>query len=593
MELSSSPLNSASAVLNEALLQHPEMYDRWHRDQLEILKVSRGSIVETLLSHESALAILRAAMLLTSTDPQQSGLLAERALRDGTGLVRIMAKAQLAILGTLAAWKNAESQRVAATPFLAVLEGLIAETKQMQSSEPFALEIEVRIHSILADGFLLAEKPDLARRHAAEAQLLAPVVGLRYLVSTSQYQLSRIYFFEADAVEAHKQLERVLENPATTKLLAGRAQFAKAHVAFALGDDNEALRCLDAFDADTLNAQLEKTDPFRKWTLRFAPQKSKNSDLFQIPPLAQYYDLAIERLLLAQQTRPDRLQEIEQHFERAQVAMDDLLRTSHGWEKHLQRIWSAYFSLQLGDYGSAHSRLPAISELESLPIYYRIFGFNVAIETLSHLLPISAGDLADMTRRVAIHWSTLEPYIVSQVAAKLSLLTPLALSITSRWRHSVEAVSIAGNLCVINLRHRPIQVYGNDGLRPVQAARFILEQFEWDTDFLGSDGGGQQKALQQALLRRFYERDCWFRPVSAAYLAYVLLSVRETLTNAIEQQHLLQGCRDLKRRYGFTPKLQKVDQINQLEQIERVLASVMSGEITSVSAGKLLFGRGS
>ncbi len=531
-------------------------------------------------------------MLLTNTDFQQSGELAERALRDGIGLVRIMAKAQLAILGTLAAWRNSESQRVAATPFLAVLEGLIVETKQLQSIEPFALEIEVRLHSILADGFLLAEKPSEARRHAAEAQLLAPVVGLRYLVSTSQYQLSRIYFFEADALEAQKQIERVLENPSTTKLLAGRAQFAKSQVAIALGDDNEALRCLDNYDLYTSNSQVAKTDLFRKWTLRFPPTDSGTNDLSEIAPQARYFDYAIEHLLLAQQTRPDKVQEIEQYLELAQVSMDDLLRTSHGWERQLQRIWSAYFSLRLGDYGSAHSRLPTVSELESLPIYYRIFGFNVAMETLCHLLPVAAGDLADMTRRVVAHWLSLEPYVVAQVAEKLTVLTPLSLAITARWRHAVEAVSISGANCIINLRHRPIQVYGNSGLRPIQAARFVLEQFDWDTDFLKSDGGGQQKALQQALLKPYHSRNCWFRPVSGAFVAFILLAVRDASTDAIEKQHFLQSCRDLKRRYGFVPKLQKVEHITQLEQIERVLSSVMDGELTSVSAGKLLFGRG-
>ncbi|NJK44597.1 MAG: hypothetical protein HC933_10205 [Pleurocapsa sp. SU_196_0] len=217
---------------------------------------------------------------------------------------------------------------------------------------------------------------------------------------------------------------------------------------------------------------------------------------------------------------------------------------------------------------------------------------NVAIETLSHLLPISAGDLGEAMKRAGTHWLRLEPFIAEQIAAKLALLTPLALAISARWRDCPECVAISGNAGIINLRRRPIQVYGNDGLRPVQAARIILEHFDWDTDFLGNDGGGQLKSLQQALLRPFYNRTCWFQPVSAAFVVFVLLSVRDALTSPMDRHQLLQSCRDLKRRFNFVPKLQKVDQIPELEQIERVLDTLLAGEITSESAAKLLFGRG-
>ncbi|NJK44596.1 MAG: hypothetical protein HC933_10200 [Pleurocapsa sp. SU_196_0] len=321
MELPGDSLGNSAVPPSDALLQNPALYEHWYRNLLQADGVPREVLVQTLVAQKSAVATLRAAMLLTSSDPDRSGELAKQSLLNGVGLVRVMSKAQLAILGILAAWRNVESQTVAATPFLDVLDGLLKETKQLGSTDRFALEIEVRLHSILADGYLLAENPDAARRHAAEAQLLAPVVGLNFLVSTSQYQLFRVYFFEANMDEAQKHLEHTSRNPDTTKLLAERVLFAKAQVAFALGDDNETLRCLDNFDIDTVNTKRSKTDPLRKWTMRFASGKVQSQDLSQVSPRAQVFDHAMEHLLNAQEVRPDRVQEVEQHFEQAQATM--------------------------------------------------------------------------------------------------------------------------------------------------------------------------------------------------------------------------------------------------------------------------------
>jgi tetratricopeptide (TPR) repeat protein len=576
-------------------LEQPAAFESWRKHELETRGVPRQNLVAALLEIGTPIATLRASMLLTSFNPEQSRVFAETGYRQGKGSVRLMSKTQLAILNTLAAWGNTESQRLAVGPYLLVLEDILREVKQLNSTEELNLEIEVRAHSILSEGYLLVENYPQARLHAAQAQLLAPTIGLEYLVATASFQLGNISLAEGKAVDARNQSERVLADTNATKLLTHRAHINLAHTMISLGDDTEALRCLEAYQVDGGSADRFLIDHHRSMTFRF-PLAQQTDDL-PTPPTAaartKHFKEVLEKIIEAQETRPDKVQEIEEKYLAAQAIMNDVSRTSVGWGKLTQRIWSAFISLQLKDYSIAHTRSPSVSELETLPPFYRALGLCVLIEALEHLLPVAAGDLLEAARRAVTHFNAFESHVVDQVAAKLSLFTPRALALCARFSRCPDAISIAGNASIINLNHRPISVYNRAGMRPVHAARVILEQFDWDASFIPSDGGGQLNALSKALFRPYYERICWYRGVSGAHLVFVLMCLREVSTQSLEQENLLQGARDLKRRYGFVPTLQKVERIAQLEQIERTLTLMLRGEIVSTSAAKLLFGRGS
>jgi hypothetical protein len=593
-ELLQQALATPHQPLHLPVLADPADFEIWRKHHVEVLGTPRADLVDTLLAVDEPLATLRASTLLTSTDPQRSKTLAETALRLGNPVVRLMGKSQLAILNILASWSNKESQHTAVAPYLLVLERILEETKALESFGGLALELELRIHSILADGYPLVEKFEDAQYHAVEAQLLAPTIGLDYVVSTSNYQLGRIEFATGDVFRAVGQFERVISDPLSTKVLANRAQLAKAVALIAIGDDNEALNCLEVHQSANADTRTEESTFYQAYTLR--EPLSNPSPGVPIPKQsarsANFSDV-IANIMRVQETRPDQKEEIEEYLLAAQSVMQDVIRTSTGWGKETQRIWSAYISLQLGDFGIAHTRLPSLSDLENLPPFYRIFGISVLIEILERLLPTSSTELLTAVQRAAHYWAQFTSPVIEQVIAKLLLLTPTAITISGRSLKCPEQVTTAGNAAIMNFKRRAISVYNNAGVRPIQAARLTLERFEWDTDFLPDNGGTQLKSMGKALHRSYFRRHCWFRPVSPAEVCFALLSMREASTNPFEQNHFLQSGRDLKRRYGFVPSLKKVEQIAQLDQIERTLNLALANQISSIAAAQLLFGKGS
>ena len=123
----------------------------------------------------------------------------------------------------------------------------------------------------------------------------------------------------------------------------------------------------------------------------------------------------------------------------------------------------------------------------------------------------------------------------------------------------------------MNLQQRPISVYGETGLRPLQAAWFTLKAFDRELPPFDRLGGGQFEAMRKALYHQYFERECWFTPVAPAQVIYALNCCRHLAQagGSTRARMFEQAARETKRNFGIVPKLQQVDQLPSLVQLEQ------------------------
>jgi hypothetical protein len=270
--------------------------------------------------------------------------------------------------------------------------------------------------------------------------------------------------------------------------------------------------------------------------------------------------------------------------------MAGLHETALGWRKVYQRAWSAEIALQLDDLSLARLRIPTVKELQCVPEGSRVLALANRVAIFERSLPNELELFKESLDALVNCLANFQPHICRQVAEKLQLVNPIPLVLASRMVGCPDVVISAANHVMLNLKTRPISAFKKKGIRPLQAAKLILDSFNYESDYLLADGGGQQRSLKQVLVNQYHQRNCWFRPVPATRVGFVMLCLRSACTDKGEQQRLLQTYRDLKRIYGFQPTLHRSERIAELEYICRHLDLAAQTE-PSISAVGLLFGR--
>jgi tetratricopeptide (TPR) repeat protein len=569
-------------------LTDPEAFDRWRRAWVGGTQHERSLALQELEARSTPLASLRASMLLTTVDPAQSQRLATRALCGDETILFLMAKSQLAILSALSSWK-AENPQFSVEPAVAVLEGALAEVNNSSVRNPLVLELMVRLHGILADSYTLLQNFAKAKQHAAEVAILAPAIGLLSFSASSTYQLANVAYYQGDLQEAETLFRQAAENANSSLIISERAQRSRALALADLGDDDGVLDVLDSMVLEPDTAGFWQAQSLRFLTLRYEWPHDDSGYLRHTPHTSSALVTCFRAMIEADHYPPDQPHEIRQALAKAFEALHPLLQSSIGWRKLDQQVTAAHIAYRLGEYSIAWQRLPSLSEMVHLPIAPRLRAFFVGLEVLERQLPLTASDLFRYAAAAVDELCTLEGRIAKQLAERFLLTNPVGMALIARFPGCPDLFVAAGHAATINLRTRPISVFGQEGMRPVQAVRYILEAFHCSTDLLGRLGGGQHEALKRTLYRPFHHRQCWYRPVPALQIAYALFCLIDETPDLFVKAQLRRSVQDLNRRFGFVPKLQKMDQLAELEQIERIMNVLNDGGISAAAAAALVF----
>ncbi len=534
---------------------------------------SRDDLSLALLEQPSPLASARAASLILS-QTERARFIASQGLTAEARDAYLFAKVTLLVIDVLQAYKHTEHPELAVETPLLVLEGVLTELQKTGGSL-LHQEALARTHMALVDALVLKERFTEAERHAAEAELIAHAIGILSLTTVARYQRASCALYRGNAGLANNLLRQVRGDENTSVVTANRALGALAMTLLSLGDE------------DALERLLLEEAPSNAAALQVMMLRDDLHSLDLSGQVNGLREFAQAWLLIARaQEKP--FWQAKTLYARATPILQPILNTAQGFVRHSQRSLAAYVYLRQGAWLLARQRLPRLTDLMDCPSAEQLFGLAVMIETLCMDLPSSASELLEVIQQGEKVIADLPSQTLPQILSKLQLLTPLGLVLLTRASSNPDNAKHLGEQCILNLSGKTIEVYGRSGLRPAQTIALILRAFNRETE-IPNEGGGQRASLEHCLFGKYYRRQVWFVPISALHIAWVLLCLAGVAKEA-ERQVLVRQCKDLKRRFGFVPKTQKLEQNTDLAMIERMISLLLHQQITPISASELLFG---
>ncbi len=146
--------------------------------------------------------------------------------------------------------------------------------------------------------------------------------------------------------------------------------------------------------------------------------------------------------------------------------------------------------------------------------------------------------------------------VQDQVRRQLQLLCPFSLALASCWYQVPRTSRDLGCEAIMDLRHRPIMVYGSACLRPTHTATVTLNAFGLKSPLAASRGGPQKVVREHALFRWYFNRRTWFQPVAPVRVIAAFLIARDqtALHNAQRAEQYRRAAATIYRGFGVCPR---------------------------------------
>jgi hypothetical protein len=392
--------------------------------------------------------------------------------------VYLLAKLICAHLTTLSGFSKNPDPAMTATSVTLMINGILEDARKMTSRSHLLLEVEVRAHHALAEAYILGRKYNRAKRHAAESMLLAPHLGLDLVAQSARYQLANIAYYEGDLFTAEETYQTLTSGPVFSAALVQSSTLARAITLHWLGDDDAAIDCATSVEISQGGLAHPRVEAVRLLSLRY-PWNEHVAGLESSVPNTLAHAVSCYRFIhQALELQPDHPQELQATYRAARSEIHRL-RQADGWRLVHQQVLEAFISLRTDEVWLARHKLPTLMMLETAPPLVRAFGFAVASEIATRLLP---DETELLTRAVDGLIATVEELSDTsrgeQVSRRMQLLLPLSTAIAAHFPECPSVLSRVGLEATMNLQQRPISVYGETGLRPLQAAWFTLKAFD-------------------------------------------------------------------------------------------------------------------
>jgi hypothetical protein len=563
-------------------LDDPRAYAQWRDECLEIRRIPRSVIAELLESVGTDIALFRASLVLgnaTAVHATSEALL-EQALLRGRKVVHQLAKCLRAHRHASNGFAGTANRQVIAMVSKTVLDGILGDLTAITNWTPLHFELEVRVHSALAEANALSGDHASVVRHSSEVVLLAPSVGLSNLVASALYQIAEAHYGQGEIGEAVLRLDALVALPSVSSQQINNAIIFRALCHYWVGNESASVATLEAAESGLQHEYAW----LRHQTLRFGELDESAS-----APVENAVAIAIkifsDAVIREGQFPPEYTDEIQNLYRGASAGLRSLRPNFPStWLGTFVRFIEVYIALRSGK-DLLEMELPLEvqpSLLTSMPPAAKTLALAVTIEACAHDLrsPRLIGLLGAALDGLVASLSDLKKSddlksrdVLDQLSRKLQLLCPTALALAAFWDKVPRAARELGSEAIMDLRKRPIMVYGATGVRPTQAATATLEAFGFESPLPASRGGSQHLGRQQALYRRYYERMAWFRPVAPARLIAVFLVARDVAEHRNPQRFQAFNCAaaSIHRAFGITPRMQQTDSVEALTILEEVL----------------------
>ncbi len=547
-------------------------YETWRNNSLQIQGVSRSVLAEYLIATETEIGLLRATLIL-GVEPDKFDMayqLAGQLLLAEDKVIQLFGRYQAAFLTIRKSFSSDAQAPITVQTAIPTVKHILEQIEALPKRNALALELEMRVYLILSEAYLVVEDYELAHLYASKMAMLAPIVGLQTTIYSARSLVAMCLHCLGKSKSALAMMSELQKDPNNFPFrFQGAVSIAQA-LLFE-GDFTGVLQ-ISAEQTDATNDLKAHLQTYQLLTL-LVIQENIPIHLVtnRTASLAKTYQYLTKAFTANLQT-----DERQTAFRNARLVSSDFAYNPNTWRAGFERILNALCSLRAGDYGLVLPNLPTISQLENYPQWARILGLTTKLEAVLRInsSQVQRTDLLDIALELQHVLSAVEIHVLRQIVDALQLFTPYALACLSVLGNVPEIVIAAGQSAILNLNARPIGVYGQTGLRPLQAAEFTLASFAIPI-FLSRMGGGQLEAFTMCLKRPYGANMFWFDPVPPARLIVALLEAADELPK--QRETLQEAAQQLYRNFGLLPQLQQTAQIPALNALEKIISKVLFG----------------
>jgi tetratricopeptide (TPR) repeat protein len=227
-------------------LDDPLGFEQWWFDQVQ--SFDRKVVADQLELIGTPLAMVRCGQVLgyhpsaleRGTRCYAAGLLSENPA------VRLFALLRLAHFKTQIGYAALGSDLYGSPTAIPAAEAILETAESLERQSLLLLEVKTRAHALLAEAHWLEGRHETAKRHIAQALLMADALGLwasKQRMELIQYE---IYFDSGQVLLALEQCQRLAEDPNTQAVFANRSGHRVALAYIAIGDDDAAIAWCNA-----------------------------------------------------------------------------------------------------------------------------------------------------------------------------------------------------------------------------------------------------------------------------------------------------------------------------------------------------------
>ncbi len=564
-------------VLSQALPVIPDLgvaaaYEEWRTTSLKIEGVSRKVLADYLIATNSEIGLLRATLILgvEAEHFDTAYQLAGQLLCAEDKVIQLYGRYQAAFLTIRGGFSSDIQAPITAQTAIPTLKDILMQVEALSKRNALALELEMRIYFVLCEAYLVIEDFEIAHLYASKMAMLSPIVGLETMIYSARSLVAMCLHCLGQSKSALTMMQQLRQDP---KNYAYRFYTALdlAQALYFEGDFSNALQLVsDQVGASTeLQAHLQAYQLLTLLRPQVEIQTKHLTNRIQALTMAYQHLYTAFSLNLHSEDR-------QIVFREARLASSDFSHNSNTWRAGFEKLLNAFCSLRARDYGLVLPNLPSIHQLENYPLWVRILGLALKLEAILRMnsAQVSHAEFFDLGLELRNILNDVDVHVLRQITDALQLYTPYALACLSVLGQVKEVVVAAGQNTILNLNTRPISVYGQTGLRPLQAAEFTLTSFNIPI-FPSRMGGGQLEAFANCLKRPYGENLFWFEPVPPARLIVALLETADVVTK--HRELLQEAARQVYHSFGLLPQLQQTTQIPALNALERIISKVLFG----------------
>lgn len=517
------------------LLEDPLGFEQWWIAQLKIAKPN--AIADQLASLGSPLAMVRSGQVLGyhPTVIERGTMCSRAGLLSDDPVVRLFALLRLATFQTSLGFTALEGELFGSPTAIPAVEAILEAAETLTPQSLLLIEVKARSHTVLAEAHWLEGRNEIAKRHIAQALLMADALGLKAAKQKMELIQYQIYFDSGQVLMAREQFKRLAEDPNTQVAYAHPSAVMVGLAHTAVGDDDAAIQWCDQHLSD--GSHYEALCGYVRAVAGVGGLEI---------PLADYVRNFTSEFAIQYQCRQLVLENHGQpsvHAMRKIQQLCDTARTGSKWLVAEFAWFKCYAAYRLGEFGLVEQYFPKLFDVPDEQTALRCMILALSIEIS---VAFNGRDVLPPIETV----QTLHDILIGLplgarrgIARRIALLLPAAGAFLAYSPYSTPELFEWCGGAVMQVRGKTL-VHRTKKLQPIHSGVVTLADF--GLEFKYHPNKLQTSQVRHAMLLPCGDRLHWHKAISPALLVHAYFrmhwlvagSSSQTKTSVWEQNAL-------------------------------------------------------